>query len=207
MDRYKEIFDWFRANVPEAKSELDFESPFCLLVAVILSAQCTDKRVNMVTPALFEAFGTPEALSRASFDEVFPFVKSVSYPRSKTSHIIGMAKKLCEDFGGAVPDDIDALMTLPGVGRKTANVVASIIYNKPVIAVDTHVGRLSRRLGLSDSSTAEGVERDLENHIPIEDRAKAHHWLLLHGRYICTSRKPHCSECGLRAYCKTYSQK
>lgn len=201
MKNADQIFDWFRANVPEAKSELDFDSPFRLLVAVILSAQCTDKRVNKVTPELFERFPGPEELSMASFEELYPLIRSVSYPNSKTRHLIDMARLLCENFGGEVPDDIDALMTLPGVGRKTANVVASIVYNKPVIAVDTHVGRISRRLGLSSAPTPEGVERDLEALIPLEDRAKAHHWLLLHGRYVCTSRKPHCSECGLASLC------
>ncbi len=201
-DRFEGILGWFRENMPLAGTELRYESPFGLLVAVILSAQCTDKRVNMVTPALLDRFPTPEALASASFEEVFPYVKSVSYPNSKTRHLIDMASKLVSDFGSEVPSDIDALMTLPGVGRKTANVIASIVYDQPVIAVDTHVFRVSHRIGLSDGKTPEAVERDLERHIPEEDRARSHHWLILHGRYTCTARAPKCKSCGLAPWCR-----
>ena len=193
--------------MPVAETELSYKDPFGLLVAVILSAQCTDKRVNMVTPALLDRFPTPEALAAATFEELFPYVKSVSYPNSKTRHLIDMASKLVSDFGSEVPSDIDALMTLPGVGRKTANVIASIVYDKPVIAVDTHVFRVSHRIGLSDGKTPEAVERDLERHIPVEDRARSHHWLILHGRYICTARSPKCQSCGLAPWCRYFGQK
>ena len=190
--------------MPVAETELSYKDPFGLLVAVILSAQCTDKRVNMVTPALLDRFPTPEALAAATFEELFPYVKSVSYPNSKTRHLIDMASKLVSDFGSEVPSDIDALMTLPGVGRKTANVIASIVYDEPVIAVDTHVFRVSHRIGLSDGKTPEAVERELERHIPEEDRARSHHWLILHGRYTCTARAPKCASCGLAPWCREY---
>ena len=203
-ERYEAIVGWFRENAAGAKSELDFESPFQLICAVVLSAQCTDKRVNMVTPALFERYPSPEALAAARPEEVYELVKSVSYPNSKAAHLVGMARRLVDVYGGQVPSDIDELMTLPGVGRKTANVVASIVYDKPVIAVDTHVFRVSRRLGLSDGKTPEAVERDLEKHIAEELRPVAHHWLILHGRYICTARTPRCGECALVSWCKFY---
>ena len=203
-DRFSKIIGWFGENVPVAQTELHYGNPFQLLVAVILSAQCTDRRVNLVTPPLFEAFPTPEALAAASFDELFPYVRSVSYPNSKTAHLIAMAGKLLSDFGGDVPSDIDALMSLPGVGRKTANVIASVVYDKPVIAVDTHVFRVAHRLGLSDGKTPEAVEKDLERHIPVEKRAVSHHWLILHGRYVCTARSPKCSECPLTDWCREY---
>ncbi len=205
-ERYNSIVEWFTENRPVAESELHFKNPFQLLVAVILSAQCTDKRVNMVTPPLFDRFPTPESLASASFDDVFPYVKSVSYPNSKATHLIGMAQKLIADFGSEVPSDIDALMSLPGVGRKTANVIASIVYDKPVIAVDTHVFRVAHRLGLSDGKTPLDVERDLERHIPIEKRAISHHWLILHGRYTCIARSPKCTECPLSQWCRFYAQ-
>ena len=200
----KEIFDWFRANMPAAETELHYGDPFQLLVAVILSAQCTDRRVNIVTPALFKAFPTPQSLAKASFDEVFPFVKSISYPNSKTSHLIGMARKLVSDFDGTVPSDIDQLKSLPGVGPKTAAVIASVVYDKPVIAVDTHVFRVAHRLGLSNGRTPLAVQADLEAIVPERERPIAHHWLILHGRYICTARKPKCSECGLQEYCNYF---
>ena len=203
-ERYSECLAWFRDNMPAASSELKFMDPFQLIVAVILSAQCTDKRVNMVTPALFEAYPTPEALAAASFEDVFPYIKSVSYPNSKTRHLIEMAQMLLARFGGEVPADIDELMSLPGVGRKTANVVASIVYNKPVIAVDTHVFRVANRIGLSSGKTPFAVETDLERHIAAEERPRAHHWLILHGRYVCTAKKPKCHECGISAYCKYF---
>ena len=186
-ERFSAIIGWFEANRPIAETELHFKDTFQLLVAVILSAQCTDRRVNMVTPPLFERFPTPQDLAGASFDDVYPYVKSVSYPNAKTTHLIAMAQKLLEDFGGEVPSDIDALMTLPGVGRKTANVIASVVYDKPVIAVDTHVFRVSHRLGLSDGKSPYEVEKDLERHIPLHLRAKSHHWLILHGRYTCST--------------------
>lgn len=196
--------DWFSRNQPLAATELHYDNPFHLLIAVILSAQCTDKRVNLVTPPLFQRFPTPEALASASFDDVYPFVKSVSYPNAKTSHLIAMAQQLLARFDGEVPSDIDALMSLPGVGRKTANVIASVVYDKPVIAVDTHVFRVSHRLGLSDGKTPYAVQQDLERHIPLEQRAIAHHWLILHGRYVCTARKPTCERCPLTAWCREY---
>ena len=204
--RYEAIVRWFAENRPEAKSELDFESPFQLICAVVLSAQCTDKRVNMVTPALFASYPSPQALAAASPAEVYEIIKSVSYPNSKAAHLVGMAQRLAGVYGGQVPDDIDQLMTLPGVGRKTANVVASIVYDKPVIAVDTHVFRVAHRLGLSDGKTPEAVERDLEAHIAADLRPVAHHWLILHGRYICTARTPRCGECALNQWCKFYSK-
>ena len=203
-ERYSAIIDWFSTNVPKAESELDYRNPYELLVAVILSAQCTDKRVNMVTPKLFEQYPTPESLAAATFEDVFGLIKSISYPNNKAKHLIGMAKMLTEDFGSVVPSDIDALQTLPGVGRKTANVIASIIYDKPVIAVDTHVFRISRRLGLSSGETVEKVEAELTKNIPEHLRAISHHWLILHGRYICVARKPKCGECGLAPWCKSY---
>ena len=203
-ERYSKILAWFEENQPMPATELHYDSPFHLLIAVILSAQCTDKRVNMVVPPLFERFPKPEDLAAATFEEVFPFVKSVSYPNSKTEHLIAMAGKLVSDYGSEVPSDIDQLMSLPGVGRKTANVIASIVYDKPVIAVDTHVFRVSRRLGLSDGKTVDAVRKDLESNIPENQRAKSHHWLILHGRYTCVARKPKCGECGLREWCLEY---
>lgn len=205
-ERYSGILDWFERNMPLAQTELHYNDPFQLLVAVILSAQCTDKRVNMVTPPLFEKYPTPLSLASATYDEVFPYLKSVSYPNSKTRHVIAMASKLLEDFGGEVPSDIDSLMSLPGVGRKTANVIASVVYDKPVIAVDTHVFRVSHRLGLSDGKSVEAVEKDLEKYIPVEKRAISHHWLILHGRYTCTARNPKCSSCALTHWCRYFSK-
>ena len=205
-DRYSKILAWFEENQPLPTTELHHDSPFHLLIAVILSAQCTDRRVNMVVPPLFERFPNPEDLAQASFDEVYQFVKSVSYPNSKALHLIQMAQKLVSDFGSEVPSDIDQLMSLPGVGRKTANVIASIVYDKPVIAVDTHVFRVSHRLGLSDGKTVEAVGKELEKHIPERQRAKSHHWLILHGRYICVARKPKCQECPLKDWCREYER-
>ena len=203
-DRYEAIVGWFSQNRPIAQSELVFANPYQLLVAVILSAQCTDKRVNLVTLALFERFPTSASLAAASFDEVFPFVKSVSYPNSKANHLIAMAQMLEADYGGTVPSDIDELMRLPGVGRKTANVIASVVYDKPVIAVDTHVFRVAHRLGLSDGTTPRAVELDLERHIAPDLRPIAHHWLILHGRYTCTARKPACEHCPLSPWCPSF---
>lgn len=203
-ERYQGIIGWFSANVPRAESELDYRNPYELLVAVILSAQCTDKRVNIVTPALFGQYPTPESLSQATFEELLTLIKSISYPNNKAKHLIGMAKILVEEFQSTVPSDVDLLQRLPGVGRKTANVIASIVYDKPVIAVDTHVFRISRRLGLSDGETVEKVERELTENIPEHLRAISHHWLILHGRYVCVARKPKCAECGLAPWCKSY---
>ena len=203
-ERFAAIVGWFAENRPVAETELHYGNTFQLLVAVILSAQCTDRRVNIVTPPLFERFPTPADLASATFEEVFPYVKSVSYPNSKANHLIAMAQKLVSDFDGEVPADIDALMSLPGVGRKTANVIASVVYDQPVIAVDTHVFRVAHRLGLSDGKTPLEVERDLERHIPVERRAISHHWLILHGRYTCTARTPKCGDCGLTDWCREF---
>ncbi|MBR5076867.1 MAG: endonuclease III [Bacteroidales bacterium] len=205
--RYDGILGWFRENVPVAESELHFDSPYQLLVAVMLSAQCTDKRVNLTTPALFSAYPTPEALAAAREEDVLALIRSISYPNSKARHLVGMAQKLLADFGGQVPSDIDALMSLPGVGRKTANVVASVTWGEPVIAVDTHVFRVSRRLGLSQGTTPRAVELDLEKHVPEELRPIAHHWLILHGRYVCTAQKPKCAGCGLAHWCREYGSR
>jgi len=203
-ERFEKIVEWFRVNRPVAEPELVFDSPFHLLIAVMLSAQCTDKRVNMHTPALFLRFPEPEDLAAASFDEVYNMIKSISYPNSKAEHLIAMARMLVAEYGSKVPDDIDELQRLPGVGRKTANVVASVIYDKPVIAVDTHVFRVSRRLGLSEGTTVEAVEKDLTANIAPQDRPIAHHWLILHGRYTCTARNPKCAQCGLSPFCKEH---
>ena len=201
---YRKVTEWFLANMEIAETELHYDSPFHLLIAVILSAQCTDKRVNMHTPLIFGRFPAPEDLAAASFEEVYELIKSISFPNNKATHLIGMAQKLVSDFGSEVPSEPDLLETLPGVGRKTANVIASVIYDKPVIAVDTHVFRVSRRMGLSDGSNVEAVERDLTAGFTPELRPKAHHWLILHGRYVCTARKPKCMECGLKDLCREY---
>jgi len=205
-ERYEKVIGWFKANVPVAQSELNFDSPFHLLIAVILSAQCTDKRVNMYTPEIFQKYQEPRHLANASFEDVFELIKSISFPNNKAKHLIGMAKMLVEQYDSIVPSDVDELMKMPGVGRKTANVIASIIYDKPVIAVDTHVFRISRRIGLSDGKTVEAVEKDLTAHIAPEDRPIAHHWLILHGRYVCTARKPQCDKCGIAEFCRTFNK-
>ena len=203
-ERYTGIIGWFEKNAQEAETELHYDSPFHLLIAVILSAQCTDKRVNMSTPEIFRRFPEVSDLAAASFEEVYGLIKSITFPNNKARNLIGMAQMLLGDFAGTVPDDPELLVRLPGVGRKTANVIASVIYDKPVIAVDTHVFRVSRRTGLSDGETVEAVEKDLTAGIPAGLRAKAHHWLILHGRYVCTARKPKCEECGLQEWCRTY---
>lgn len=203
-DRFAKITDWFSRNMEVAETELHYDSPFHLLIAVILSAQCTDKRVNMHTPQIFTRFPDPESLAAASFEEVYGLISSISFPNNKARHLIGMAQKLVSDFDSTVPSETEDLESLPGVGRKTANVIASVIYDKPVIAVDTHVFRVSRRLGLSDGTTVEAVEKDLTEGFAEELRAKAHHWLILHGRYVCTARKPRCQTCGLQDYCREY---
>ena len=204
--RYQFIINWFQENMPVAETELNHDNPYQLLIAVILSAQCTDKRVNMITPKLFEAFPTPEVLAASSSDEVFEYIRSVSYPNNKAKHLVGMAQKLLSDFGGIVPDDVDLLQTMPGVGRKTANVIASVIYDKPAMAVDTHVFRISERIGFTtNSKNPLQTERELVKHIPAELIPKAHHWLILHGRYVCVARKPKCEECGISNWCRFYS--
>ncbi len=205
-ERYKGVIGWFEENQPVAETELHYTDPFQLLVAVILSAQCTDKRVNMITPALFGAYPTPEKLSKATPDEVFEYIKSVSYPNNKSRHLVGMAQMLIEDFGSKVPPDIDELQKLPGVGRKTANVIASVVFNKPAMAVDTHVFRVANRIGLTtNSKTPLATEKELVGYIPERLIAKAHHWLILHGRYVCTARNPQCKQCGLAPWCKHYA--
>jgi len=205
-ERYDGIIGWFRENNPVAQTELVFRDPYELIVSVILSAQCTDKRVNLTTPELFKHYPTVKHLAEAEVEEVLALIKSISYPNSKAKHLVGMARKLVSDFGGEVPSDIDSLMSLPGVGRKTANVVASVIYDEPVIAVDTHVFRVSHRLGLSKGKTPRAVELDLERHIPTELRSVSHHWLILHGRYVCTAKKPQCDDCGLKRWCLYFSR-
>jgi len=207
-ERYKNVLQWFEANAQSATTELHYTNPFQLLIAVILSAQCTDKRVNMITPRLFEAFPTPEALAAASPDEVYEYIKSCSYPNNKANNLVKMARKLMNDFGGKVPEDIDSLLTIPGVGRKTANVMLAVAFDVPAMPVDTHVFRVSNRIGLTDNArTPLEVEKELVKHIPKELLSKAHHWLILHGRYVCTARKPKCEECGLREYCQYYEYK
>lgn len=195
------VLDWFRRNMAEAKSELNYTSPFELLCAVILSAQCTDKRVNMITPTLFEAYPTPERLAEATPEEVFGIIKSISFPNNKARNLVAMAKRLVEVYGSKVPSAVEELESLPGCGRKTANVVASIIYGAPVIAVDTHVFRVARRIGFSNAATPLGVEEELNGYISLNERAEAHHWLILHGRYICLARKPKCAGCGIAEWC------
>ena len=207
-DRFSHILSWFAENMPMAESELRYDNPFQLLVAVMLSAQCTDKRVNMVTPALFAAYPTPEAMAQATTEEVLRYVRSVSYPNAKAAHLVAAAQRLCSVYGGQVPDNIDDLQTLPGVGRKTANVVCAVIWNQPTMAVDTHIFRVSERLGLTTGSKSPlQTEKQLTKYIPAAVIPKAHHWLLLHGRYVCQARTPHCNRCGLAPYCRYYAKK
>ena len=204
--RYQYIIDWFTRNMLVAGTELNYTNPYELLVAVILSAQCTDKRVNLITPALFAAYPTVEDMATATAEEIYEYIKSVSYPNNKARHLAGMARMLIEEFGGEVPSDIDALQRLPGVGRKTANVMASVVWGKAAMAVDTHVFRVANRIGLTNNSkTPLATERTLVKHIPKELIPKAHHWLILHGRYVCMARRPLCLECGLREACKYYN--
>ena len=204
-ERFDYVITWFTEHAPDAETELVYDNPYQLLVSVILSAQCTDKRVNMTTPAFFAHFPGPGSLAKAHFDEVFPFIRSISYPNNKTKHLIGMAKMLVEDFKGEVPLTVDELMKLPGVGRKTANVITSVIDKQPNMAVDTHVFRVAARIGLTwGAKTPFAAEKQLIQLIPKGLVHKAHHWLILHGRYICVARKPKCSECGLRPCCKYF---
>jgi endonuclease III len=207
--RKKELFDkviqYFEETMPVAETELAYENPFHLIVAVILSAQCTDKRVNQITPDLLKRYPTPEKMAEAEPAEVFEYIKSCSYPNNKAKHLVGMARKLLELFAGQVPDDVTELQKLPGVGRKTANVIASVVYNKPTLAVDTHVFRVAARIGLTtNAKTPLATEMQLMKYIPVELVPKAHHWLILHGRYTCLARKPKCEECGLTTICKYY---
>jgi endonuclease III len=202
-ERYQFLIDYFLQNAPNAETELLYDNPFQLLVAVILSAQCTDKRVNLTTPAIFEKYPDAQTMSKASFDDLFLLIKSISYPNNKTKHLIGMANMLLDKFNGEVPMTVDELIQLPGVGRKTANVITSVIDEQPNMAVDTHVFRVSARIGLTtNAKTPLATEKQLIKHIPAKYVHKAHHWLILHGRYVCTARKPKCSECGVKFACK-----
>ena len=205
-ERFEKVIDYFSKHNPSASTELMYGTPYELIVAVILSAQCTDKRVNMITPALFKKYPDAEALSVAFPEEVLPYIKSISYPNNKAKHLVGMAKMLVNDFEGRVPSDIDELQKLPGVGRKTANVIASVVYDKPAMAVDTHVFRVSARMGLTvGAKNPLQTEMQLVKYIPQEKLAVAHHWLILHGRYVCVARNPKCEACGIRAFCQYYS--
>jgi endonuclease-3 len=205
-DRYRRVIAWFEQNLPEARTELHYHDPFQLLISVILAAQCTDKRVNMITPALFDAFPTPEALAASNKDAVYEYIKSVSYPNNKARHLVAMARMLVTDYHGTVPDSIEALMRLPGVGKKTANVIASVAFEIPALAVDTHVFRVANRIGLTDhSKTPLETERVLTRYIPRQLWSVAHHWLILHGRYVCIARKPKCESCGLTACCNYFN--
>lgn len=205
---YSTVISYFQQHTPEAETELFYDSPYQLLVAVILSAQCTDKRVNMTTPAIFNKYPDPFTLAQASFDELFPLIKSISYPNNKTKHLIGMANMLQTEYGGDVPMTVEQLVKLPGVGRKTANVITSVIDQQPNMAVDTHVFRVSARLGLTTTSAKTPLQTELQliRHIPKELIHKAHHWLILHGRYICLARTPKCGECGLKDVCRYYKK-
>ena len=204
-ERYQFVLSWFKEHMPNAETELHYTNPYELLVAVILSAQCTDKRVNMVTPALFKQYPVPELLAKAGFEDVEPFIRSVTFANNKTKHLIGMAQMLVNDYHSEVPDTIEELVKLPGVGRKTANVIISVVFNKPGMAVDTHVFRVSARIGLTRNATTPlQTEQQLVANIPKDLLAIAHHWIILHGRYICVARRPKCEECGLKPACKFY---
>jgi len=206
-ERYRFVIEYFQAHTPEAETELIYDNPFQLLVAVILSAQCTDKRVNLTTPAIFAQYPNPQLLAKASFEELFPLIRSISYPNNKTKHLIGMAQMLLDKFEGEVPMTVEELVQLPGVGRKTANVITSVIDKQPNMAVDTHVFRVSARLGLTTKATTPlAAEKQLIKHIPAELVHKAHHWLILHGRYTCLARSPKCSACGLSAVCPYFKK-
>ena len=207
-ERYKGVVEYFSREMPVAESELNYGSTFELLVAVILSAQCTDKRVNMVTPALFEAYPTAQAMAEATEADIFPYIRSISYPNNKARHLASMARMLCEEFGGEVPADLKELQRLPGVGRKTANVVGAVVWQKQVMPVDTHVFRVAARIGLSHNArTPLQTELQLERHFPKELLPIAHHWLILHGRYVCTARNPKCAKCGIQGLCRDFSRR
>lgn len=204
-ERFAFVLSYFEEHAPNAETELIYDNPYQLLVAVILSAQCTDKRVNMTTPAIFKNYPDVEALSTATFEDLFPLIRSISYPNNKTKHLIGMAKMVVENFHGEIPSTVEELVTLPGVGRKTANVITSVVHHQPNMAVDTHVFRVSARIGLTTNATTPlQTEKQLLKYIPEEKVHIAHHWLILHGRYICVARTPKCGECGLRPVCKYY---
>lgn len=204
-ERFEHIIEYFKTNQPIAETELEYDNPFGLLVAVILSAQCTDKRVNLITPDLLQTYPTPEKMAEATSDEIFDYIRSCSFPNNKAKHLVGMAQKLVAEFNSEIPDNITDLQKLPGVGRKTANVIVSVVYNIPAMAVDTHVFRVSARLGLStNAKTPLDTEQQLVKYIPSELLPIAHHWIILHGRYICLARTPKCSECGLTEWCKAY---
>ncbi len=206
-ERYAFVLNYFQQHNPNAETELLYDSPYQLLVAVILSAQCTDKRVNITTPAIFEKYPDVESLSHASIDELFPLIKSISYPNNKTKHLIGMAKMVVEKFNGKIPLTVDELMQLPGVGRKTANVITSVVDEQPNMAVDTHVFRVAARIGLTvNAKTAFAAEKQLIHFIPTEFIHRAHHWIILHGRYVCVARNPKCEICGLKPACKYYKK-
>ncbi|HEX5154726.1 MAG TPA: endonuclease III [Parafilimonas sp.] len=206
-ERFQFCIDYFEENFPIAETELIYDDPYQLLVSVILSAQCTDKRVNMTTPAIFERYPSPEKLAAATFDELFPYIKSISYPNNKTKHLIGMAQMIMHDFNGKIPMTVEELIKLPGVGRKTANVITSVIDKQPNMAVDTHVFRVAARIGLTvNAKTPLATEKQLIEFIPTDLIHKAHHWLILHGRYICVARNPKCDECGLKPVCKYYNK-
>jgi len=205
---YQYVIDFFSVHNPNAASELHYQNPFQLLIAVVLSAQCTDKRVNMITPALFAQYPTPEAMSKASIDDIFQLIKSISYPNNKAKHLSGLSKMLIEKFKGVVPQNREELEKLPGVGRKSANVILSVCFNQPTMAVDTHVFRVANRIGLVENAkTPLEVEKQLTSHFPKEVIPLAHHWLILHGRYVCLARKPQCEKCGLTEVCKHYRKK
>lgn len=207
-ERYGRMIEWFQREMPIAETELHYENPFQLLVAVILSAQCTDKRVNMTTPALFEAYPTPETMSKATQEDLFGYIRSISYPNNKARNLLGAARMLVDEFGGEVPDDMDSLLRLPGVGRKTANVMLSVVWGKAAMAVDTHVFRVSERIGLTTNSRSPlETEKTLCRNIPEEIIPLAHHWLILHGRYVCKARRPDCLNCGLTEICRYYQRK
>ena len=205
-DRYKAFVEYFSEHQPHAETELHYNNPFQLLVAVILSAQCTDKRINQITPALFERFPTPESLAEVSPDIVFDYLRSVSYPNNKAKHLVGMARTLIAEFDGQVPGTVEELIRLPGVGRKTANVIVSVVYNLPAMAVDTHVFRVSKRIGLTNGKTVLAVEKDLVKNLPEDKIYIAHHWLILHGRYICLARRPKCEICPLQSFCRYFAK-
>ncbi len=204
-ERYKQVIAYFKTHRPIAETELEYRSPYELIVAVILSAQCTDKRVNIISQEFFNTFPTVESLAEADISEIFELIKSCSYPNNKAKHLAGMANTLLKEFKGEVPSEIEELQMLPGVGRKTANVIVSVVFNKPAMAVDTHVFRVSERLGLTTKSKNPlQTEKELVKHIPEELIPLAHHWLILHGRYVCKARKPNCEECGLKDFCRFY---
>lgn len=206
-ERYKKLIEYFSKHKPDAETELHYDNAFHLLIAVILSAQCTDKRVNLITPPLFKKFATPEILAKAKYSEVFKMIKSCSYPNNKAHHLVEMAKTLVADFNSTIPSEVDELIKIPGVGRKTANVIASVVFKKAVMAVDTHVFRVSERIGLTTNArNPYEAEKQLAKHLPEEKIAIAHHWLILHGRYVCTAKKPKCEECGISNICKYYEK-